>query len=104
MSRKEFLILPVPFLLQPFLRNESQRRGVHAVAQARGFGTVGEDMPEMGIGALAADFGARQARRFPSRACLLRRSQTHGPALLHELRGAAIHSEGTVARGRVRGV
>src|SRR5207245_5705939 len=44
------------------------------------------------------------ARRFPSRTCVRRRARSHRVTLLHELRGAAVHSPGAARSGRVRAV
>ena len=53
---------------------------------------------------LEAHRGAQQTRQFPSRPCLSRRPGAHGSEILHELRGAAVHSPGGPGKGRLRQV
>ena len=54
--------------------------------------------------ALDTHRGEEQAGRFAPRARLSRRARAHGAALLHQLGGPAVHTEGRHGEGRLRGV
>ena len=51
-------VLSVPFFFEVFLGDEAQGRRVDAVAQAGGGRAVVEQVPKVGVGMLAANFGA----------------------------------------------
>src|SRR5947209_3696892 len=55
---EEMLVLPVALGLELVGRDEAERRGVHAVALAGRRRTVIEDVSEVRVRVLRADFGA----------------------------------------------
>lgn len=60
LSVKEFCVLTVTLFLQIFLRNESHRWGIHAVAEPRRFGTVRKNMAKVGAAMPASHLGAHR--------------------------------------------
>ena len=78
------------------------RHGVAELHEAARAGQHrGEGRPEP---ALEAHRGAEHARRFTPRPRLSRRAEADGTALLHQLGGAAVHTEGRSRKGRLRRV
>jgi hypothetical protein len=56
--RKESQVLAVPFLFQILFRDEAEGGRIHAVPKASGHRSIREDMSQVRIPMLAANFGS----------------------------------------------
>src|SRR6476659_9557709 len=85
---EEMLVLAVALGLELVGRDETERRGVHAVALAGRRRTVIEDMPEVRIGVLRTNLGAHheqlaiRLRHHVRRLELLREARPAGAAVV----------------------